>query len=195
MHRDEYKESFVKSFAEADARRAATFHECYSTSSYSTRVFGSAMIKYMGHVEGSNRYTDSDIMIYRYADALLLMAEAENFLGNQAEAAGYINQIRKRAYGSSYPKFSSSDFAATELAILKERDKEFVAEGCRWFDIVRMHDASHQPLAFSSAAAYPATFGGAATAVLGPNESYKLLWPVNAGILSGDPLLEQTPGY
>ena len=195
MHRDEYKESFVKSFDKADARRAATFHECYSTADPATRTFGSAMLKYMGHTEGSNRYTDSDIMIYRYADALLLMAEAENFLGNQAAAAGYVNQIRERAYGAGYPKFNTSDFATTELAILKERDKEFVAEGCRWFDIVRMHDASHNPLAFSAAAAYPVTLGGTATAVLNSGETQKLLWPVNAAVLAGDPLLKQTPGY
>jgi hypothetical protein len=185
----------VKSFDKADARRAATFHECYSTADPATRTFGSAMLKYMGHTEGSNRYTDSDIMIYRYADALLLMAEAENFLGNQAAAAGYVNQIRERAYGAGYPKFNTSDFATTELAILKERDKEFVAEGCRWFDIVRMHDASHNPLAFSAAAAYPVTLGGTATAVLNSGETQKLLWPVNAAVLAGDPLLKQTPGY
>lgn len=195
MHRDEYKESFVKSFDKTDARRAATFHECYSTADPSTRKFGSAMLKYMGHVEGSNRYADSDVIIYRYADALLLMAEAENFLGNQAVAAGYINQIRERAYGAGYPKFTASDFAATELAILKERDKEFVAEGCRWFDVVRMHDAAHKPLVFSAAAAYPATLGGTASAILNSNENQKLLWPVNATVLAGDPLLTQTVGY
>ena len=195
MHRHEYKESFVKSFDKADTRRAATFHECYSSADPATRKFGSAMLKYMGHVEGSNRYSDADVIVYRYADALLLLAEAENFLGNYAAAAGYINQIRERAYGAGYPAFTAGDFAATELAILKERDKEFVAEGCRWFDVVRMHDASHKPLVYSAAAAYPAKLGGTATPVLSASESHKLLWPIDATVLANDPLLEQTVGY
>ncbi len=195
MHRDEYKESFVKSFDAADTRRAATFHECYSSADPATRIFGSSMLKYMGHVEGSTRYLDSDIILYRYADALLLMAEAENFLGNYGVAAGYINQIRERAYGVGYPEFPTSDFAATELAILHERDKEFVAEGCRWFDVVRMHDASHKSLVFSAAAAYPETLGGTASPILSSSETQKLLWPVNASVLANDPLLEQTVGY
>lgn len=195
MHRDEYKESFVKSFDKADTRRSVTFHECYSSPDPANRTFGSAMLKYMGHVDGSVRYLDSDVMIYRYADVLLLLAEAENFLGNQAAAAGYINQIRQRAYGPGYPEFTASDFAATELAILHERDKEFVAEGCRWFDVVRMHDASHQPIVFSASAAYPATLGGTAAPILSSSESHKLLWPVNTTVLAGDPLLQQTVGY
>ena len=195
MHRHEYKESFIKSFDKEDARRSATFHECYSTPDPETRTFGSSMLKYMGHVDGSVRYLDSDVMIYRYADALLLMAEAENFLDNQAAAAGYINQIRQRAYGAGYPQFATSDFATTELAILHERDKEFVAEGCRWFDVVRMHDASHKPLVFSADAAYPAMMGGAATPILSSSESHKLLWPVNATVLANDPKLQQTVGY
>lgn len=195
MHRNEYKESFVKSFDKTDTRRSATFHECYSSADPATRVFGSAMLKYMGHVDGNVRYLDSDVMIYRYADALLLMAEAENFLGNYSAAAAYINQIRQRAYGAGYPEFVASDFAATELAILHERDKEFVAEGNRWFDVIRMHDASHNPLVFSAEAAYPATLGGQASPILSSSESHKLLWPVNTAVLSNDPLLEQTIGY
>ena len=195
MHRDEYKESFVKSFDKADTRRSATFHECYSTPDPATRKFGSAMLKYMGHVEGSNRYADSDVIVYRFADALLLLAEAENFLGNSTAAANYINVIRERAYGAGYPVFNGGDFATTELAILQERDKEFVAEGHRWFDVVRMHDAAHKPLVYSASAAYPAKLGGTPTPILSASESHKLLWPVDVTVLANDPKLEQTVGY
>lgn len=198
MHRDEYIESFVKSFDKEDQRRAATFHECYSSPDPANRTFGSAMLKYLGHAEGSNRYYDSDVIIFRYSDAILMMAEAENGLGNYAAAAGYINQIRQRAYqGVNTPMFPTSDFAATELAILRERDKEFVGEGSRWFDLVRMHDASGQPLAFSAAAAYPEVLGGVATPVLPSSQAYKLLWPIDVNVLNGDPLIfeQQNPGY
>ncbi|MBQ3767264.1 MAG: RagB/SusD family nutrient uptake outer membrane protein [Bacteroidales bacterium] len=206
MHRDEYIESFVKAFDKTDQRRAATFHECYSSADPANRTFGSAMLKYMGHAEGSNRYYDSDVIIFRLSDAILMMAEVENGLGNPSGAVQYINQIRKRAYGSNYSsavEFKTSDFATTELAILRERDKEFVGEGSRWFDLVRMHDASGKPLAFSNAAAYPDKVGGSAKAVLSSSEAYKLLWPIDVNVLNGDPLLydpennvnQQNPGY
>lgn len=195
FHRYEYKESFVKSFDKADTRRAATFHECYSTADEATRRFGSAMLKYMGHPEGSTRYYDSDHIIYRYADVLLTLAEIENKLGNYAAAAGYVNQIRARAYGSDYPVFATSDFTTTEKAILAERDKEFVAEGTRWFDLVRMQDASGKPLAFSADVNYPDVLGGAPTAVLSASEEQKLLWPVDVTVLTNDALIVQTYGY
>ena len=55
-----------------------------------------------------------------------MMAEVSNGLGEPC--ADYINQVRKRAYGKHYEEHSykESDFATNELAILHERDKEFV---------------------------------------------------------------------
>jgi hypothetical protein len=153
------------------------------------------MIKYLGHKEGDIRYADTDVMLMRYADVLLLLAEVENSLGNYSAVAGYVNQIRERAYGSDYPAFTAGSFAENELAILKERDKEFVGEGTRWFDLLRMQDASKQPLVFSAAAAYPEVYGEAAKPVLSTSEPQKLLWPVNAAVLAGDSLLAQTYGY
>ncbi|MBR1406119.1 MAG: RagB/SusD family nutrient uptake outer membrane protein [Bacteroidales bacterium] len=188
-HRVEYLEAFVKSFDKADARRAATFHECYTTADPATRRFGSAMIKYMGHREGDNRYADSDMVLMRYADVLLSLAEVENALGNYASAAEYVNQIRERAYGGSYPTYTAGSFAENEKAILVERDKEFVAEGTRWFDLLRMQDANHEPLVFSDEVSYRGT------AALQRSETQKLLWPIDAAVLAGDDLIAQTVGY
>ena len=78
----------------------------------------------------------SDIPVYRYADALLMMAEIENGLNNPC--ASYINEVRKRAYGDTFEenKYTEGSYAENELAILQERDKEFVSEGKkRWFDV------------------------------------------------------------
>ena len=101
------------------------------------------MQKAIGSINSNNnRIYDTDFIVYRYADALLMMAEVENGLGNPC--AGYINEVRKRAYGSDYEanKYTEGNYAENELAILHERDKEFVWEGKRWFDVVRMHDAN-----------------------------------------------------
>ena len=54
--------------------------------------------------------------------------------------ASYINEVRKRAYGDTFEenKYTEGSYAENELAILQERDKEFVSEGKRWFDVLRM---------------------------------------------------------
>ena len=73
----------------------------------------------------------------------------ENGLNNFAGAADYINQVRARAYGyngdlsgfsTAYPAevYAAGDFADNELAILHERDKEFVLECSRWFDFIKV---------------------------------------------------------
>lgn len=191
--RYEWKSAFIRSFDQTDSRRGATFLEYYQDAELTKH--GSSMLKYVGHVADAIRYFDNDINMMRYADVLLMMAEVENGLGNPC--ASYINQIRKRAYGENYTEalaYTDGTYAENELAILKERDKEFAGEGTRWFDLVRMHDANKKPLAFSAAVAYPEP-GEEATAVLSADEEYRLLWPINVGVLTADPLLEQTWGY
>ena len=193
----EYRESLVKSFDKTDTRRAATFLEYYSSPNPAEATFGVSTLKYLGHVDGGSHYYDSDVILMRYADVLLMMAECENGLGNPC--APWINQVRERAYGENYSAtvaYTDGDYAANELAILKERDKEFVAEGKRWFDVRRMHDADRQPLVFSAAAAYPKEYGAEAVPILDrATEEYKLLWPVNVDVLTADPELAQTWGY
>ncbi len=193
--RHEYKESFVKSFDEKDTRRSATFLEYYRDKQLT--VFGASLKKMVGTTEGGKHYYDSDIPVYRYADALLMMAEVEN--GLSGHCADYINKIRKRAFGQNYTQeyeYKDGGYADNELAILQERDKEFVAEGRRWFDIIRLQDGNNESLVFSAAAAYPIIYGENATPILNKaSESYKLLWPIEKTLMDRDPLLKQTPGY
>ena len=57
---------------------------------------GVSMLKMRGHLDNDgSRYYDSDIIMFRYADVLLMMAEIEN--GLSGTCASYINQIRERA--------------------------------------------------------------------------------------------------
>ena len=193
--RYEWKESFIKTMDEADTRRAGTFLEYYADKDLT--IFGSTYLKLIGHMAEGIRQFDSDIMYMRYADVLLMMAECENGLGGSC--APWINQVRERAYGENWSEeyaYTDGDYAANELAILFERDKEFVGEGCRWFDVVRMHDANKQPLVFSAAAAYPMELGDEAYPILDKaTETHKLLWPINTAVLTADPKLTQTWGY
>lgn len=75
--------------------------------------------------------------IYRYADILLLQAEAKAHLGKWDEAVELIKPIRDRA-GLQTP--TSFEFTSEEELvdfILRERQVELVGEGRRWFDLVR----------------------------------------------------------
>jgi len=78
----------------------------------------------------------ANFIIYRYADVLLMKAEALSQLGRFQEALEIINQIRDRA---DVPPISLPDSeTAYEDAILNERALEFAYEGKRWFDLLRM---------------------------------------------------------
>jgi starch-binding outer membrane protein, SusD/RagB family len=75
-------------------------------------------------------------IVYRYADVLLMKAEALSQVGRYNEASEYLNLIRERAGLSR--KTPQSSASAYEDAILEERALEFAFEGKRWFDLVRM---------------------------------------------------------
>ena len=70
----------------------------------------------------------------RLADILLLKAEALNELGNIAEAAALVNQVRTRV---NLPNTTAATQEAMRLAIEKERRLELAFEGHRWYDLKR----------------------------------------------------------
>lgn len=79
----------------------------------------------------------------RYAEVLLIKAEAENELnGPTVEAYDAINQVRRRAYWQPLTSASAYDFSGLTKEQFKkklqdERFVEFVLEGQHWFDLVR----------------------------------------------------------
>ena len=192
---NEYKFELFERYQIGDSRKDVTFLDFYRHDN-NHQVIGKGLIlrKFIGIINDNGiRSFVTDLPIFRYSEALLMMAELENKQGN--DPSPYINQVRKRAYGAHYNPdihaYSNSDFATNELAILYERDKEFVFEGKRWFDVRRMQDASGRPLVFSSAASY-----GTTEPILDyATEAYKVLWPIDVNTLADDPSIEQTPGY
>ena len=77
----------------------------------------------------------NSIIKLRLADILLLKAEAYAALGQTAEAAALVNQVRARV-GLAAISTSLSQEQMKE-AVLKERRLELAFEGFRWFDLVR----------------------------------------------------------
>lgn len=78
-------------------------------------------------------------IFYRYADVLLMKAEAQNQLGNGQEAIDIINIIRARARAlvATQQNPAPNDKIAVADYILKERAREFAFEGKRWYDLLR----------------------------------------------------------
>lgn len=105
----------------------------------------------------SNKYRDTeaverargagnDMPIYRYAEVLLIYAEASSMAANGPTAEGIeaLNKVHRRAYGMDPNTPSSIDFNISDYdkdrfldLVLKERGYEFVFEGKRWYDLKR----------------------------------------------------------
>ena len=86
----------------------------------------------------------------RYADVLLMAAEAYSRGGiDDTKARGYLNQVRRRAFGDLNHDISSSGAALTDF-ILAERRVELVGEGHRFFDLVRIGKAAQEITGFKA---------------------------------------------
>lgn len=77
----------------------------------------------------------------RYADVLLMAAEAHNKNGNDSKAQLYLNLVRKRAFGDDNHDITATGTALNDF-ILTERRMELVGEGHRFFDLVRTGKAA-----------------------------------------------------
>lgn len=81
-----------------------------------------------------------DVPVLRFADILLLYAEALYNLNDPGEALKQINKVRERAFHDNIHNYQLSDILTKETfydKLLIERRLELVAENDRWFDLVR----------------------------------------------------------
>lgn len=80
--------------------------------------------------------TNSNWPIYRYSDALLLLAEALNEQGKPDQALPYLNEVRNRAFEGG-GTISTTDQNELRDIIAHERRVELAFENKRWLDLVR----------------------------------------------------------
>ncbi len=100
--------------------------------------------------------------IFRYADVILMLAEASNELGDGATAEANLELIRDRASGgegegrSIVPKITFAGQEQMRQAIKDERRWEFAMEGYRFYDLVRWDDALEElgPLGYTNRARF-----------------------------------------
>ena len=86
----------------------------------------------------------------RYADVLLMAAEANNRGGiDEAKAQGYLNDVRRRAFGDDLHDITATGASLTN-AIYLERRLELIGEGHRFFDLVRTGKAAQEISGFQA---------------------------------------------
>ena len=123
----------------------------------------------------------SNFVVLRYADVLLMLAEANNEMNNISDAAKYLNMIRQRA-GLNNTQASTQSTLRDSISL--ERRFELVGEGHRWFDLVRTGTAVSVMNAWFKANQFNITI-----------DSHQLLQPVPQSQIDTDPSIKQNSGY
>ncbi|CAG4990599.1 SusD-like protein P2 [Dyadobacter sp. CECT 9275] len=133
------KQDLVKDYETGDSRM--TFSVKYANDPIVKDYF---ITKYRDNSAAAttNGYGGNDWILIRYADVILMLAEVNMYLGDDAAAIGFLNQVRERAGLPTYEvSRANADYAAKyptlKLAILHERRVELAFENQRWFDLIR----------------------------------------------------------
>ncbi|MES1250239.1 MAG: RagB/SusD family nutrient uptake outer membrane protein, partial [Chitinophaga rupis] len=144
--------------------------------------------KYL-HPSTTPSQTDDDWPIYRYSDALLMLAECLNEQGNSGDALPYLNQVRSRA---GLPASTETDQTALRAVIAHERRIELALENKRWTDLLRTGQVKPVMTAFATVIKQnPQVPANAYTHI----DDDHLLYPIPISEIQLNPLITQNPGY
>lgn len=180
-------QEFVDSYEEGDLRKEVTlFYEgcppfdgidydpTWSTTGYNVR-------KWCVPISISDKVDNcpANIVVYRFADVLLMKAEALNELKKTVEAQTPLNIVRTRA---GLPNITTSDYAKMKEIIIHERRMELAFEGHRWFDMIRIDDGDYAVNFLHKIGRKNATKG-------------RLLYPVPQVEIDSNPLITQNQAY
>jgi len=148
---------------------------------------------------------DANWIFYRLSDMLLIKAEAlieRGQDGDNIKAFGLIDIVNKRANdavnGSRQSTLKAEDYidskAAMEQLLLEERQREFLFEGKRWFDLIRFarRDGDNSRLVELTSRKYIENVNAIKIKLADPNIIY---FPYAKDELKKNPLLKQNPAF
>ncbi|MDQ2657509.1 MAG: RagB/SusD family nutrient uptake outer membrane protein [Bacteroidota bacterium] len=172
---------FYDTFDANDIRRNTTILDTYVNQedevvTRASGMRGAIPVKYMDPAP-TEPGQPHDVVVFRYADVLLLLAEAINEQRGPGEAYQYVNQVRARAGVSSFSGMTADQF---RTALLAERGRELYAEGVRRQDLIRNGSLISNAQARGKTAA----------------AAHMVLFPIpNSVILQGQGVIRQNDGY
>lgn len=152
---------------------------------HAMKCAGARMKKYEFDKSTTQQYSfNNDLVIWRYADALLLKAEAEYRMGNKAEALTIVNEVRGRVAATPRTELTLND-------ILDERMLELAWEGVRRQDQIRFCTFT-EPTAdrFKDV-----THNASAGDYNDDTQGYTMVYPIPYAVLNLNKKLDQNPGY
>lgn len=163
-----------EAYEELDERRAYNIDQYFSGMEGENVFIGR---KYRGAPSSPNNSEDN-IILLRYADVLLMLAEAINEENQNPAGEAYdaVDQVRIRA--GLEPWERNMNYETFRQALLEERRKEFAFENHRWFDLKRFGEA----LNILSDKGYAI-------------QPHHLLFPISRSEIEINPNIEQNPGY
>lgn len=176
-------------------------------------VFTTLGVKYTNKYRDDVNYTDAAPII-RYAEVVLNMAEAyaRKSTPDMVSALARLNSVRNRSLATpltqAYTTLSFPTPKDMVGAVLKERRIEFLLEGRRWNDIIRLQNDDMFPIdgipakvgtgnppasAYTLGTPYAGPFGEAAI----PSSDRRVLWPIPLLETTNNPTLlaQQNPGW
>ena len=150
------------------------YKSSYSNTGYNVRKF--LVPKSVSPEYNTN---PQNYVVYRYADVLLMKAEALNELGQTAQACEPLNIVRQRAGLANVVNLSQDDMREK---IIHERRMELAFEGHRWFDLIRLQNGDYAIKFLHSIGKTRAT-------------KDRLLFPIPQTEMDANSLMTQNPGY
>jgi hypothetical protein len=187
----------IAAYEPGDLRKDISLKEGYTNAKGETITI--PYINKYNHKHTIAGRTDNNWPVLRYADVLLMLAEAINEQsGPNDEAYGYLNKVRDRA---GLEPLSGLDMNAFREAVLHERRVELAFENHRWFDLRRTKTPEQLAQFLNAYAAKEKANptvgrGGVAFNALDyVYEPHEYLFPIPAAQILINDKMTQNPGY
>jgi len=122
-----------------DYRGSGATYYAYNSNLAIWKFLGLAAITSSTNSERGSTAYDQNWIFYRYADIIFMQAEALIMKGssNYDQATALLNKIRERAQLTGNLTSQSTEIDMLSM-LLDEKEREFVGEGKRWYDLLRI---------------------------------------------------------
>lgn len=189
--------SMIRAFETGDKRKDVSLKEGYFN--LAGQWVPIPYINKFNHPHTVPGRTDDNWPVLRYADVLLMLAEAINEQGGPTgEAVGFLNEVRTRAGLAPLAGLNQTDF---RNAVMRERRVELCFENHRWFDLKRTMAISELTQFLNLHGQEERTNPAETRSGLPFNsndyqfQNFKALFPIPDRQVVLSPAINQNPGY